>query len=508
MKKLLPPTKYVLPCLICPILSYVFLSYVLPADKFPRVSRVVNIFTSHVPTSSQASARYWEEWNQWRVDYHRYEEICPDFNWLSKEALPWFQLANHTDPTRGIVHNLVIKPVYQFSIITLQTQNKKADLKQSGGDHWRVQIKGPYSASSLVRKIDHRNGSYEFRFVPVVSGTYQALIWLEYTLCAGLKEPPPDWFIKGTVQGKEQKQGSLHRDSPFINKPLWSGAKFQFYVPPPAKKLALQEHSTSHCKSQGCQFLWNGFGNWLNKTHWVPRCPHSTELRYPKEHPRRGLLWIFGDSVSSQFYHQIKFHPLCQHHFARCMYSYNWLYSLENYNASLGRYTRRNTTIEKTTWDDLDYNVNRTVAELRQVLLHPGMQSRESVLLLNYGLHFTESLNYTNYKTAIESVIDVLKREAYCHVVWRTTTSLNRHKYSQPNLHSRRFMTSPRVELYNAYAASRFCEEYFDVLDVYPLTDSYPEGTGSSKTPHDPVHYEYHVMRPMEKLLERVFKVK
>ena len=51
-----------------------------------------------------------------------------------------------------------------------------------------------------------------------------------------------------------------------------------------------------------------------------------------------GLLWIFGDSVSSQFYHQIKFHPLCQHHFVRCMYSYNWLYSLENYNASLGRY--------------------------------------------------------------------------------------------------------------------------------------------------------------------------
>ena len=64
------------------------------------------------------------------------------------------------------------------------------------------------------------------------------------------------------------------------------------------------------------------------------------------------------------------------------------------------------------------------------------------------------------------------------------------------------------MELFNAYATKAFCDNQFDVLDVYPLTDSYPDGTGSRKTPHDPVHYEYHVMRPVEELLMRVFALR
>jgi len=38
------------------------------------------------------------------------------------------------------------------------------------------------------------------------------------------------FHAKGTVQGKEQKQGSLYRDLPFINKPLWSGADLKFTI--------------------------------------------------------------------------------------------------------------------------------------------------------------------------------------------------------------------------------------------------------------------------------------
>jgi len=212
-------------------------------------------------------------------------------------------------------------------------------------------------------------------------------------------------------------------------------------------------NSESHCyltsQQQRCKLLWNGYGIWLNKTAWLPYCPKQTELRYPKQGSvwerkrQNSVLWIYGDSVSSQFYHQVKFNPLCRILFQRCMYSYNWLYSLENYNSTLKRYVRRNTTLEKTLWDDRDFDVYRVVDELRQVLQHPAMKTRDSVLLLNYGLHFTESLNYTNFKIAIRSIIELLRNEAGCQVIWRTTTSLNRHKYSQPNWHSRRFMTSP-----------------------------------------------------------------
>ena len=65
-----------------------------------------------------------------------------------------------------------------------------------------------------------------------------------------------------------------------------------------------------------------------------------------------------------------------------------------------------------------------------------------------------------------------------------------------------------RVLLYNAFATKEFCAAGYDVLDVYPITDSYPDGTGNEKFPHDPVHYEQHVMKPVEQLLERVFSPK
>ena len=100
-------------------------------------------------------------------------------------------------------------------------------------------------------------------------------------------------------------------------------------------------------------------------------------------------------------------------------------------------------------WDTLDFDVRRIVDELKQVLLHPAMQTRNSVLLLNYGLHFTESLNFTNFKNTIGAVTRLLQNDAKCHVVWRTTTSLNRFKYSRPNQHARRFMTSPVSKNYN-----------------------------------------------------------
>ena len=72
------------------------------------------------------------------------------------------------------------------------------DFKHTGGDHWRVRIKGPSSTSVVtVQTKDRSDGSYEFKFILHLSGTYEVLIWLEYTLCAGVKEPPPDWFKKG-----------------------------------------------------------------------------------------------------------------------------------------------------------------------------------------------------------------------------------------------------------------------------------------------------------------------
>ena len=43
------------------------------------------------------------------------------------------------------------------------------------------------------------------------------------------------------------------------------------------------------------------------------------------------------------------------------------------------------------------------------------------------------------------------------------------------------------------------CEAGFDVIDLYPMTDSYPDGT----IPLDIVHYSNKVFETVETLLER-----
>lgn len=372
--------------------------------------------------------------------------------------------------------------------------------KTRGGDFWRVKIAG--NSSAAVSKIDFGNGTYEFKFLTMVSGHYEVEIALEYTLCDGIKEPPPYWFIKGNRHGKEQQQGILGYDYPYINKILWQGAGITIYIPP--NRLTHEERTTltnSICNipKEKCRYLWNDYGSWFNTT-WQPFCPEVT-ARYPRKH--QGILWIFGDSVGTQFYHRIKFGRLCKKIFKTCMYSYNWVYALQNYNIATNAYTIRNSTLEKNIWDGLDFNTTRLIEELEQAIFHPHMD-KNSVILFNYGLHFTEATNFTNFQKLIKAVIQ-LRKKTHCKMIWRTITSLNRHKYRRPNLHSRRFLTSQRVLLYNAYATREFCKAGFEVLDIYSITDSYPYGTGSKLTPTDPVHYEFHVMKPLENTLIQIF---
>ena len=53
------------------------------------------------------------------------------------------------------------------------------------------------------------------------------------------------------------------------------------------------------------------------------------------------------------------------------------------------------------------------------------------------------------------------------------------------------------MALFSTYAISAMCQAGIDVIDVYPMTESFPGGT------KDEVHYANYVFRPMEKLLEQ-----
>ena len=48
--------------------------------------------------------------------------------------------------------------------------------------------------------VDHDDGTYEVVFLALKPGNYSAQVFLDYTLCDGLRDPPGDWYIKGTIE--------------------------------------------------------------------------------------------------------------------------------------------------------------------------------------------------------------------------------------------------------------------------------------------------------------------
>ena len=118
-----------------------------------------------------------------------------DMRWLKKDAIPWFNKNGRTDVETSFISIWDIRPAGEFSRVMLQTQYPNGTQKKYGGDFWRCYVKG--TTSVPVSKKDFWNGSYEFKFLLMEAGNYTLGLSLEYTLCDGIKEPPPDWFVKG-----------------------------------------------------------------------------------------------------------------------------------------------------------------------------------------------------------------------------------------------------------------------------------------------------------------------
>lgn len=101
-------------------------------------------------------------------------------------------------------------------------------------------------------------------------------------------------------------------------------------------------------------------------------------------------------------------------------------------------------------YDDLDFDEERVLKSIRDVLSDPDMDSN-STLLLNLGLHFVMTINFTTYQKLIDHVIDMLteKKPGSDHdfwyqsrVVWKTTTAIRKENASDKQLTHFRFLTS------------------------------------------------------------------
>ena len=160
----------------------------------------------------------WLRQRRARVDWENIIKPCVDnVAWgLVKEH--WGKANRSTITTSHIIFQ-DIRPAGEFSKIFIQSKTSDNRTKLIGGDTWRVYVRGPASITATV--FDHNNGTYEALFLITEPGVYQLMIYLDYSLCDGFKDPPRDWFIIGDVQGRKQREGVLGPLDEYLAKQLF-----------------------------------------------------------------------------------------------------------------------------------------------------------------------------------------------------------------------------------------------------------------------------------------------
>ena len=161
----------------------------------------------------------------------------------------------------------------------------------------------------------------------------------------------------------------------------------------------------------------------------------------PANHSSSGTLWVYGDSLSVRLFGSVSSRALCKTLYFKCRNSYNWLYPITSEQES------------RETNDDLDFMPGKVLETIRNVLKTTELQQPTSVLLLNLGLHYPVSVNFTTFQRIIGDVINVLKETEInsqgkevpkykAKVIWKSTTALCKHKGRIPHTTDSRFLTT------------------------------------------------------------------
>ena len=171
--------------------------------------------------------RDWLRQRRARVDWQEILRPCHDNTAWGQVKNGWGKLNRSNANTSDIIFK-DIRPAGEFSKIFIQSRTSDNRTKTIGGDSWRVYVRGP--SSVVVTAFDHNNGTYEALFLSTEPGVYQVIIYLDYSLCDAFKDPPRDWFIKGNVQGKFQKNGLLGILDDWLMQPLKNGIPLKINI--------------------------------------------------------------------------------------------------------------------------------------------------------------------------------------------------------------------------------------------------------------------------------------
>ena len=155
----------------------------------------------------------------------------------------------------------------------------------------------------------------------------------------------------------------------------------------------------------------------------------------------RGVLWVYGDSLALRFLESVQSRFLCSRLYVGCRRSYNWIYPVIS------------EAVSKHEDDNLDFQPGKVIKTILSVLQRPEMQRKESVLLLNLGLHFPISVNFTTYQRLIGNLINTLKETKVnsqgrrvpkykAKVIWKSSTAIHKENAEVKNKTNWRFFTT------------------------------------------------------------------
>ena len=150
--------------------------------------------------------RSWLRQRRARVDWQSLVEYCKDD--MAWHPVKWNKIHRSNASTSEIVF-WDIRPAGEFSRIFIQSKTSDNKTKTIGGDTWRVSIRGPSKVGATM--FDHHNGTYEALFLLTEPGSYELMVYLDYSLCDGFRNPPKDWFIRGNSEGRNQNLSMLGR---------------------------------------------------------------------------------------------------------------------------------------------------------------------------------------------------------------------------------------------------------------------------------------------------------
>ena len=120
--------------------------------------------------------------------------------------------------------------------------------------------------------------------------------------------------------------------------------------------------------------------------------------------------------------------------------SYNWIYPIIN------------ATVEMHQRNFLPINVTRVLGAIAKVIRLPQMDHEKSVIILNHGLHFITSTNFSTYREVIDRIVSLFQEtkendeggvelKFKGKMIWKTNAAIHRERLRFPHNHKRRFLT-------------------------------------------------------------------